>query len=353
MTKNNNKNTNKTSPIICLTCKNPKFLKHKTYWECKHCKQQYVCTNGIPDFSIKSKIRNDDKHLMDSFYNNLFGRFYNFFMPFLSLPVRPIKISIKYWLAYFFIVLYLMLVVGYSICWLVYSQHCVSITDIFVGILLISTSYILYKHKYIFYLLVLAIPTKISLFKHQYKPTKTFTQIHSEFQKEYQNSTTKLKMLDIATGTCNSLFRHGWMNLNAEYTGVDLSKQMLTKGQKIMNQQHVPVTLLLADAHKLPFESETFDIVTNYGAINSCANTKVALEEMVRVTKKGGKILFLDEQLYNSASFIEKLYFKFVLSNHNVIHHCPIEFLPKNIEEIQVDQIYQFYYICTARKSKK
>jgi hypothetical protein len=71
---------------------------------------------------------------------------------------------------------------------------------------------------------------------------------------------------------------------------------------------------------------------------------------MVRVAKKGGTILFLDEQLYPRASAVERMYFKKVLSSHNVIHECPVGLLPPDVTDVKVHQVYQFYYICTAVK---
>jgi ubiquinone/menaquinone biosynthesis C-methylase UbiE len=117
-----------------------------------------------------------------------------------------------------------------------------------------------------------------------------------------------------------------------------------------MSQKNVPIEFLLADAARLPFRDETFDVALNYGALNGYSNPQLALEEMARVTKGGGLVLFLDEQLYPSASAVEKLYFKTVLSSHNVIHRCPVELLPASLQKIGVHQVYQFYYLCTAQK---
>ena len=65
----------------------------------------------------------------------------------------------------------------------------------------------------------------------------------------------------------------------------------------------------------------------------------------------GGLLLFLDEQLYDAATPVERAYFMKVLSSHNVIHHCPVEDFPPSLTDVRVSQVYQFYYICTARKA--
>jgi ubiquinone/menaquinone biosynthesis C-methylase UbiE len=140
------------------------------------------------------------------------------------------------------------------------------------------------------------------------------------------------------------------MELNAEYVGLDLSEKMLLQGLDFMTEKQVPMEFVLGDAAELPFEPETFDVVLNYGAINGMADPQKALSEMARVCRKDGLVFFLDEQLYDSASFVEKKYFESVLSSHNVVHHCPVELLPDNLENVQVKQVYHFYYICTAIK---
>jgi ubiquinone/menaquinone biosynthesis C-methylase UbiE len=141
------------------------------------------------------------------------------------------------------------------------------------------------------------------------------------------------------------------MKLNANYTGLDLSETMLLQGQEFMSKRQVPMDFVLGDAAHLPFNPETFDVVLNYGAVNGFANPKSALDEMARVVRKGGLVLFLDEQLYESATFIERMYFKAVLSSHNVIHRCPVELIPSSLGNVRVHQVYQFYYLCTCYKN--
>jgi ubiquinone/menaquinone biosynthesis C-methylase UbiE len=77
----------------------------------------------------------------------------------------------------------------------------------------------------------------------------------------------------------------------------------------------------------------------------------LALEEMARVAKRGGLVLFLDEQLYDHASVVERMPFSNVLSSHNVIHNCPADLLPTDLTQVEVHQVYHFYYICIATKA--
>jgi len=216
--------------------------------------------------------------------------------------------------------------------------------------ILIAIGFFLFKHPYLFYLLVLTVPVKLSLLLNRFRPSKGFPEVHADVLRELSSRGERLQLLDISTGTCNSLYRHGWMNLDTDYTGLDLSETMLLQGQMLMKERQVPVELVLGDATRLPFANNTFDIVLNYGALNGFTNPKLALEEMARVAKPRALVLFLDEQLYERASFVERLYFRKVLSSHNVIHRCPVELIPASLSDITVNQVYHFYYICTCYK---
>jgi ubiquinone/menaquinone biosynthesis C-methylase UbiE len=118
-----------------------------------------------------------------------------------------------------------------------------------------------------------------------------------------------------------------------------------------MKERQIPMEFVLGDAARLPFDSASFDVVLNYGALNGYTNPQRALEEMARVSKPGGLVLFFDEQLYESAPWIERFYFLRVLSSHDLIHRCPVELIPGSLQQVSVRQIYHFYYLCTAYKN--
>jgi ubiquinone/menaquinone biosynthesis C-methylase UbiE len=270
-------------------------------------------------------------------------------MPFLSLPGRPLRMSWKAWLVYFLLVFFLLSLVGSFISLAVIAGPG-SLIQLIAALLILVIGFFFFKHPYLFYLLLLAVPVKLSLLLNRFRPSLTFPEVHGDVLQELSNRTGRLQLLDISTGTCNSLYRHGWMNLDADYTGLDLSETMLLQGQKLMAERQVPVELVLGDATRLPFANETFDIVLNYGALNGFTDPKLALEEMARVAKPGALVLFLDEQLYERATLVERLYFRKVLSSHNVIHRCPVELIPASLSDITVHQVYHFYYLCTCYK---
>jgi ubiquinone/menaquinone biosynthesis C-methylase UbiE len=339
------------SKYLCLHCRSSDWATYPGFWECKTCGQKYTCTTGIPILYIESHLQSQDKELRDYFYNGLLGTYYQYVMPFLTLPVRPAKASWRGWIVYALLLLVLATLVGYVISlFVVPGRLRFSAAPVGAALLCLSICYFFYRHPYLFFLILLAIPVKISVLLNRFKPSRSFQEIHARAFENLSQKGTKLQILDISTGTCNSLYRHGWMQLDAEYTGLDLSETMLLQGRAFMSRKNVPMNFVLADAARLPFQDESFDVALNYGALNGYSNPQLALEEMARVTKSGGLVLFLDEQLYPSASVIEKLYFRTVLSSHNVIHRCPVELLPASLQEIAVNQVYQFYYLCTAHK---
>ena len=338
---------------ICVECGKKDFFLFHTYWECRACGHIYLCVNGIPKLYIEENVGTADRHLRDQLYNGLLGRFYDFLMPLLSLPARPVKTSLWFWGIYFFSIFYLAFLLIHVTRWVILRQfNNTSWIDGLIFLLFFGSIFFFRQYPYIWHLIILAIPVKVSLMFRRFQPYKSFNEVHSDFQKEYQGLQMRIKVLDIATGSCNSLYRHGWMELDADYVGIDLSERMLVKGAEFMTEMNIGIDFAFADSHQLPFETNSFDIVTCYGAVNGYTNISKALNEMVRVTNPGGKILFLDEQLYTGATFLERLYFESVLSSHDVVRNCPVDMLPSNVESIDVFQVYHFYYICTMRKKR-
>jgi SAM-dependent methyltransferase len=337
------------SKYQCPNCRRSELRIQSTLWRCEHCGKEYPTVNDIPRLYVEGELGQKDKELRDKFYNGFLGTYYQHVMPFLSLPARPVRMSWKAWVVYFLIVFYLLSLVG-SFISLVVIAGPGSLLQIIMALLILLSGFFFFKHPYLFYLLLLAVPVKLSLLLNRFRPSKSFPEVHVDVLRELSNRGERLQLLDISTGTCNSLYLHGWMNLNADYTGLDLSETMLLQGQMLMKERQVPVELVLGDATRLPFANDTFDIVLNYGALNGFTNPKLALEEMARVAKPRALVLFLDEQLYERATFVERLYFRKVLSSHNVIHRCPVELIPASLSDITVHQVYHFYYICSGYK---
>ena len=93
------------------------------------------------------------------------------------------------------------------------------------------------------------------------------------------------RILDLAAGTGTSsmpLARAG-----AKVTACDMSNGMLEEGRK----RYPELDFVYGDAHNLPFEDNTFDAVTISYGLRNIDDTELALSEMLRVTKPGGRIV--------------------------------------------------------------
>ena len=96
----------------------------------------------------------------------------------------------------------------------------------------------------------------------------------------------------------------------------DLSLDMLEICKSKLVNTLVPVEIHQGNACKLPYADKTFDAVYSFGGVgmNTYAENKIALAELVRVTKVGGKIVFGGLSL---GPWLNKTRFGKVLINHN------------------------------------
>jgi demethylmenaquinone methyltransferase/2-methoxy-6-polyprenyl-1,4-benzoquinol methylase len=93
------------------------------------------------------------------------------------------------------------------------------------------------------------------------------------------------RILDVAAGTGTSsvaLQRNG-----ARVVAVDFSPGMIAEGRR----KHKKIEFIEADAEKLPFGDNEFDAATISFGLRNVANPKVALAELYRVLKPGGRLV--------------------------------------------------------------
>lgn len=331
------------SKYRCPACGAADFNVSSTQWRCGGCGRVYACVAGMPKLYLEEALGPQDRKLRDAFYDGLFGRFYQVMMPVIVMPVRPWAIAWPYWVAFGAVWAGIVALVA-SVFVLAWPVAVVPLIVLALG------GWFLSRQPYLLHLMILAVPAWLSLKRRPFTPAETFNAVHARVLSELKAAPARLQVLDVSTGSCNSLYRHGWMSLDADYTAIDLSETMLKQGSVMMAANGVPVDLVLGDAGDLPFQSDRFDVVLSYGAVNGLSDPAKAIAEMARVARPGGVLLFLDEQMYDQATPVERAYFARVLSSHNVIHHCPVEAMPESLTEVRVSQVYQFYYICTARK---
>lgn len=105
------------------------------------------------------------------------------------------------------------------------------------------------------------------------------------------------KILEVACNEAEHLINFSKKYNNINY-GVDNNESWLNKGKERVKTNNLEsnIKLLVADARKLPFEDNTFDIVLNEAMLTMLSNKdkKLAISEYFRVLKPGGMLLTHD-----------------------------------------------------------
>ncbi len=97
-----------------------------------------------------------------------------------------------------------------------------------------------------------------------------------------------MKILDLAAGTGSS--SEPLADAGAEVIPADFSEGMLAAGRKA--RPNLPFTK--ADALNLPFDANTFDVVTISFGLRNTADIDKALTQMLKVTRPGGHLVVVE-----------------------------------------------------------
>ena len=111
---------------------------------------------------------------------------------------------------------------------------------------------------------------------------------------------TNLHLLDLAAGTADVLLTIRQRSHRVVYAvGADMSHEMLKLGQaKIERQSRAEDNhLVRGDATCLPFADGAFDVVTIAFGIRNFVDIRLALREILRVLRPGGRLLILEFSL--------------------------------------------------------
>jgi SAM-dependent methyltransferase len=90
----------------------------------------------------------------------------------------------------------------------------------------------------------------------------------------------------------------------ARVTGVDLAASAIALARANFAQQGLEGTFEVADAERLPFADNSFDLVYAHGVVQYTANPQKLVDECHRVLKPGGDAVF---QVYNRVSWLNLL----------------------------------------------
>jgi demethylmenaquinone methyltransferase/2-methoxy-6-polyprenyl-1,4-benzoquinol methylase len=115
------------------------------------------------------------------------------------------------------------------------------------------------------------------------------------------------KALDIAGGTGDlALAFSKKVGKSGQVVHTDINEAMLRTGRDRLLDEGVTLPTMVCDAEKLPFASDYFDVVSVAFGLRNMTHKDVALAEMNRVLKPGGKLLVLE--FSKVAPPLEKIY---------------------------------------------
>ena len=115
------------------------------------------------------------------------------------------------------------------------------------------------------------------------------------------------QVLDIATGTGE--FARALAPHVEKVIGLDATDAMLEQGKKFIEQAGIDnIIFQQGVVQELPFEDETFDIVSSRYAFHHFADPKPVITEMVRVCKTGGHVIIVDIVVPDSSTAAEYHY---------------------------------------------
>jgi SAM-dependent methyltransferase len=99
------------------------------------------------------------------------------------------------------------------------------------------------------------------------------------------------RVLDVASGTGNAAIPAA--QRGARVTASDLTPALLEAGRARPEAQGLDMEWVEADAERLPFEDASYDIVMSAIGVMFAPHHQDAADELVRVTRPGGKIALL------------------------------------------------------------
>jgi len=97
------------------------------------------------------------------------------------------------------------------------------------------------------------------------------------------------RVLDVGTGA--GLLALLYAELGHEVTGLDFSSAMLSEAWDRAGRSGLPAEFVQGDAEDLPFETGSFEVVTNRIVLWSLPNPGVAVREWARVLRPGGRLV--------------------------------------------------------------
>ncbi len=171
---------------------------------------------------------------------------------------------------------------------------------------------------------------------------------------------TPNNVLDVATGTCDLAIATARKIHPQSVSGIDLSEEMLSFGQKKVDSAGLSdiIKLQKADAENIPFADNTFDAMTVAFGVRNFENLEAGLKEMHRVLKNDGICVILEftmprtfpvKQLYN-------FYFEYILPLIGRLvssHKSAYTYLPESVKAFpQRKEFIEIMSLCGFKSAR-
>jgi SAM-dependent methyltransferase len=95
------------------------------------------------------------------------------------------------------------------------------------------------------------------------------------------------RVLEVGVGLGTDFVR--FVRAGADAVGVDLTEAAVEAVQRRLELEGLGADVLVADAERLPFPEESFDLVYSYGVLHHTPDTERAVAEVRRVLRPGGE----------------------------------------------------------------
>ncbi|MCB0378472.1 MAG: bifunctional demethylmenaquinone methyltransferase/2-methoxy-6-polyprenyl-1,4-benzoquinol methylase UbiE [Bdellovibrionales bacterium] len=103
------------------------------------------------------------------------------------------------------------------------------------------------------------------------------------------------KVLDCATGTGDLAIEFKKVvGDSGEVIGTDFCQEMLDVAPAKAKAKNLDIQFRLADASALPFDENQFDVTSISFGIRNVEQREMAIKDMARVTKSGGRVMILE-----------------------------------------------------------
>jgi ubiquinone/menaquinone biosynthesis C-methylase UbiE len=163
------------------------------------------------------------------------------------------------------------------------------------------------------------------------------------------------RIIEVSIGTgVNFLAMREDFPPDARLYGLDISMGMLGKCRRNAKKWRLDIELVNGMAEALPFKDESFDVVFHVGGINFFNDKKKAIQEMIRIAKKGSRLLISDEtEKYSKETYEKSITIGKYYANRAEEIKVPVDLIPSDMEDVTCELVAgERFYVITFRKPK-